>query len=81
MLFDEPTSALDPMMVAEVCNVMATLRDEGATMILVTHQIDFARKIASKILFLNHGKVDLLKDTEEAFASPTPAFRDFLATI
>lgn len=80
LLFDEPTSALDPVMVAEVCGVMAKLREEGVTMILVTHQIEFARKIASKILFLSQGRVDLLKDTEQAFQSPTPRFREFLAT-
>ena len=80
LLFDEPTSALDPVMVAEVCNVMAKLREEGVTMILVTHQINFARRIASRVLFLREGKVNLLKPTEEAFASPTPEFAEFLAT-
>ncbi|MCR5491226.1 MAG: amino acid ABC transporter ATP-binding protein, partial [Bacilli bacterium] len=60
LLFDEPTSALDPMMVAEVCNVMASLRKEGVTMILVTHQIEFAKKISSKTLFLSKGEVDCL---------------------
>ena len=79
LLFDEPTSALDPMMVAEVCNVMASLRQEGATMILVTHQLEFARKIASRILFLYKGKVDMLAPTLEAFANPTPRFQEFLA--
>lgn len=79
LLFDEPTSALDPMMVAEVCSVMASLRQEGVTMILVTHQLEFARKIASRILFLYKGKVDMLAPTAEAFANPTPRFQGFLA--
>ncbi|MBO5529309.1 MAG: amino acid ABC transporter ATP-binding protein [Bacilli bacterium] len=79
LLFDEPTSALDPMMVAEVCNVMAKLRDEGVTMVLVTHQIEFARKISSKTLFLYSGVVDQFGDTGEVFAKPSPKFAEFLA--
>ncbi|MCR5078988.1 MAG: amino acid ABC transporter ATP-binding protein [Bacilli bacterium] len=79
LLFDEPTSALDPMMVAEVCNVMANLRKEGVTMILVTHQIDFAKKIASKTMFLYSGKVDCLDETSKVFSSPTAKFAEFLA--
>lgn len=79
LLFDEPTSALDPMMVAEVCSVMASLREEGVTMILVTHQIEFARKISSKTLFLYSGDVDCLGDTNEVFANPSPRFKEFLA--
>ena len=78
LLFDEPTSALDPMMVAEVCNVMANLREEGVTMILVTHQLDFARKISSTTMFLHKGIVDMLGPTEEVFAKPSPHFRDFI---
>ncbi len=78
ILFDEPTSALDPMMVAEVCNVMSSLREEGVTMILVTHQIEFARNISSKTLFLHQGKVDLCAPTEEAFLHPSPRFAEFL---
>ncbi|MBE6135466.1 MAG: amino acid ABC transporter ATP-binding protein [Erysipelotrichaceae bacterium] len=78
LLFDEPTSALDPMMVAEVCNVMASLREEGVTMILVTHQLDFARKISSKTMFLHKGIVDMLGPTEEVFSNPSPHFRDFI---
>ena len=78
LLFDEPTSALDPMMVAEVCNVMANLREEGVTMILVTHQLDFARKISSKTMFLHKGIVDMLGPTEEVFSKPSPHFRDFI---
>lgn len=79
LLFDEPTSALDPMMVMEVCNVMMKLREEGVTMVLVTHQIEFARKIASKTLFLHEGKVDSFGPTKEVFQKPSKAFASFLA--
>ena len=79
LLFDEPTSALDPMMVSEVCNVMVKLREEGVTMILVTHQIEFAKKISSKTLFLYSGEVDCLGKTSEVFISPSPKFAEFLA--
>lgn len=80
LLFDEPTSALDPKMVSEVCSVMAKLQKDGVTMILVTHQIEFAKKIASKTLFLKDGKVDCYGPTKEIFASPTPAFYEFLTS-
>lgn len=79
LLFDEPTSALDPMMVSEVCNVMVKLRAEGITMILVTHQIEFAKKISSKTLFLYSGEVDCLGKTSDVFTSPSPKFAEFLA--
>ena len=79
LLFDEPTSALDPAMVAEVLHVMEKLREDGVTMMLVTHQIEFARRISSKILFLDKGKVNLLEKPEEAFLHPTPEFQKFLA--
>ena len=79
LLFDEPTSALDPKMVAEVTSVMSHLREEGVTMVLVTHQIEFARKIATKTLFLNGGKVDCLGNTEDVFRSPSPKFKEFLS--
>lgn len=79
LLFDEPTSALDPAMVAEVLRVMEDLRKEGVTMVLVTHQIEFARRISSKILFLHQGEVNLFGTPEEVFASPTPEFASFLA--
>ncbi|MCR5491563.1 MAG: hypothetical protein K6F32_05500, partial [Bacilli bacterium] len=65
--------------VAEVCNVMASLRKEGVTMILVTHQIEFAKKISSKTLFLSKGEVDCLGPTEEVFTNPTPTFKQFLS--
>jgi polar amino acid transport system ATP-binding protein len=57
MLFDEPTSALDPEMVGEVLAVMQTLAEEGMTMVVVTHEMGFARKVADRVLFLDEGLV------------------------
>jgi glutamate/aspartate transport system ATP-binding protein len=57
MLFDEPTSALDPEMVAEVLDVMTTLASEGMTMMCVSHEMGFARRVANRILFINHGEI------------------------
>ena len=70
MLFDEPTSALDPEMVGEVLDVMKTLALEGMTMVCVTHEMGFAREVANRVLFIDHGK--LLEDSapEDFFNSP-----------
>ena len=70
MLFDEPTSALDPEMVGEVLDVMKTLAREGMTMVCVTHEMGFAREVANRVLFFDHGK--LLEDSapEDFFTSP-----------
>jgi polar amino acid transport system ATP-binding protein len=70
MLFDEPTSALDPDMVGEVLDVMKTLAREGMTMVCVTHEMGFAREVANRVLFFDHGK--LLEDSspEDFFTSP-----------
>ncbi|MGK4311849.1 amino acid ABC transporter ATP-binding protein [Pseudomonas mosselii] len=70
MLFDEPTSALDPEMVGEVLDVMKTLAQEGMTMVCVTHEMGFAREVADRVLFFDHGK--LLEDSppQEFFATP-----------
>ncbi|MOA30571.1 Glutamine transport ATP-binding protein GlnQ [compost metagenome] len=70
MLFDEPTSALDPEMVGEVLDVMKTLALEGMTMVCVTHEMGFAREVADRVLFFDHGK--LLEDSppEAFFTSP-----------
>jgi glutamate/aspartate transport system ATP-binding protein len=57
MLFDEPTSALDPEMVAEVLDVMTTLASDGMTMMCVSHEMGFARRVANRILFINHGEI------------------------
>jgi octopine/nopaline transport system ATP-binding protein len=58
MLFDEPTSALDPELVGEVLRVIRQLADEGRTMILVTHEMDFAREVSSKVVFLHQGRIE-----------------------
>lgn len=66
ILFDEPTSALDPEMVSEVLNVMKTLASEGMTMVIVTHEMDFAREVADRIWFMDAGTI-LEDSTPEAF--------------
>jgi glutamate/aspartate transport system ATP-binding protein len=70
MLFDEPTSALDPEMTAEVLDVMVSLAQEGMTMIVVTHEMGFARKVAGRIVFMDHGRVVENTPTQEFFAYP-----------
>ena len=85
MLFDEPTSALDPDMVGEVLDVMVTLAREGMTMLVVTHEMGFARKVANRVVFIDvGGKVleDCSKD--EFFGNPEgrqPRTKDFLSKI
>jgi glutamate/aspartate transport system ATP-binding protein len=82
MLFDEPTSALDPEMVSEVLDVMQTLAQEGMTMMVVTHEMGFARRVAHRVLFLDHGRV--LEDTakDAFFAEPaTERARQFLSKV
>jgi len=82
ILFDEPTSALDPEMVKEVLAVMKNLADTGMTMLIVTHEMGFAREVADRILFLDGGK--LIEDTspEQFFAAPsTQRAKDFLEKV
>lgn len=82
MLFDEPTSALDPEMVKEVLAVMKNLADTGMTMLIVTHEMGFAREVADRILFLDGGK--LIEDTspEQFFSAPsTQRAKDFLEKV
>jgi polar amino acid transport system ATP-binding protein len=71
ILFDEPTSALDPELVGEVLLVMRDLAREGMTMIVVTHEMAFAREVASRILFLDRGKVVETGSPEAFFTNPT----------
>ncbi|MEO1455944.1 MAG: ATP-binding cassette domain-containing protein [Pseudomonadota bacterium] len=68
LLFDEPTSALDPELVGEVLKVMRSLAEEGRTMLVVTHEMSFAKDVSSKVLFLHKGKVDLCDTPETVFA-------------
>ena len=70
MLFDEPTSALDPEMVGEVLNVMKDLADGGMTMVVVTHEMGFAREVASRVLFMDEGEVIEQAKPDELFSNP-----------
>lgn len=73
MLFDEPTSALDPEMVQEVLNVIRALADEGRTMLLVTHEMNFARQVSSEVVFLHQGLVEEQGTPEQVFTNPQSA--------
>ncbi len=80
MLFDEPTSALDPELVGEVLKVMRNLADEGRTMIVVTHEMSFAKDVSSDVIFLHEGRIEEQGDPKEIFANPkSDRFRQFLA--
>ena len=70
MLFDEPTSALDPEMVGEVLNVMKKLAQEGLTMIIVTHEMNFARDVADRVVFMDQGRIEEEGTPEELFLHP-----------
>ena len=70
LLFDEPTSALDPELVGEVLTVMRQLAEEGMTMVVVTHEMQFAREVGNKVLFLNRGKVEESGDAREVLTNP-----------
>ena len=71
MLFDEPTSALDPEMVGEVLDVMRQLADEGMTMVVVTHEMGFARQVADRVLFIDQGVIAEDGTPDEVFGNPT----------
>jgi octopine/nopaline transport system ATP-binding protein len=82
MLFDEPTSALDPEMVGEVLNVMQQLATEGMTMLVATHELGFARRVANQSIFLDAGKIVEQGETSLMFSQPqTARFRKFLAAM
>ncbi len=82
MLFDEPTSALDPEMVGEVLDVMKQLAHEGMTMVVVTHEMHFAREVGSRILFLADGKLVEQGAPEKLFDNPqSPRLQDFLSKV
>ena len=82
MLFDEPTSALDPEMINEVLDVMVDLASEGMTMLVVTHEMGFARKVAHRVLFMDEGKIVEENRPEEFFARPKEErTRAFLSKI
>lgn len=80
MLFDEPTSALDPELVGEVLKVMRGLAEEGRTMLVVTHEMAFARDVSSKVMFMHQGQVEEFGPPQEVFTNPSSErFRDFLS--
>jgi glutamate/aspartate transport system ATP-binding protein len=82
MLFDEPTSALDPEMINEVLDVMVELAGEGMTMMCVTHEMGFARKVAHRVVFMDHGKIVEDRPKDEFFGKPqSPRAQEFLSKI
>ncbi|MCI9549795.1 MAG: amino acid ABC transporter ATP-binding protein [Oscillospiraceae bacterium] len=82
MLFDEPTSALDPEMVGEVLQVMKELAEEGMTMVVVTHEMGFAREVATRVLFMDGGKILEQDEPHAFFAHPKqPRTIDFLSKV
>ena len=82
ILFDEPTSALDPEMVGEVLEVMKSLAKEGMTMVVVTHEMGFAREVASKVVFIDEGVIKEEGEPEEFFGNPKcDRLKDFLSKV
>ena len=82
MLFDEPTSALDPEMVGEVLSLMKELADTGMTMVIVTHEMGFAREVADRVLFINEGVIAEENTPDEFFSNPVnPRLKDFLSKV
>lgn len=81
MLFDEPTSALDPELVGEVLGVMRSLAEEGRTMLVVTHEMSFAREVSNKLMFLHQGVVEEQGDPKQVFANPSSErFKQFISS-
>ena len=82
ILFDEPTSALDPEMVGEVLDLMRDLAKEKLTMVIVTHEMGFAREVATRVLFMNEGNIAAEGTPDEIFGNPThPRLKEFLSKI
>ena len=82
ILFDEPTSALDPEMVGEVLEIMKELADDGMTMVVVTHEMGFAREVATRVLFMDGGNIVEQNEPKEFFANPQhPRLKDFLSKV
>lgn len=82
ILFDEPTSALDPEMVGEVLDLMKALAEDGMTMVIVTHEMGFAREVADRVIFIDGGKILEEAPPAEFFANPkNPRLRDFLSKV
>lgn len=82
LLFDEPTSALDPEMVGEVLELMKELADDGMTMVVVTHEMGFAREVATRVLFIDEGIIKEQNEPDEFFSNPqNPRLKDFLSKV
>ena len=82
ILFDEPTSALDPEMVGEVLDLMKSLAQEGLTMVIVTHEMGFAREVANRIIFMDGGIIKEENEPKEFFANPKdPRLQEFLSKV
>lgn len=82
ILFDEPTSALDPEMVGEVLSVMKELAADGMTMVVVTHEMGFAREVANRVMFINDGIIQEENTPQEIFSNPkSPRLREFLSKV
>lgn len=82
ILFDEPTSALDPEMVGEVLSVMKELAEDGMTMVVVTHEMGFAREVANRVMFINDGGIQEENSPKELFSNPqSPRLREFLSKV
>ncbi|MFR7475788.1 amino acid ABC transporter ATP-binding protein [Frisingicoccus sp.] len=82
ILFDEPTSALDPEMVGEVLNVMKELAEDGMTMVVVTHEMGFAREVSDRVIFIDQGVIQEENEPKEFFANPkNPRLKDFLNKV
>ena len=82
LLMDEPTSALDPEMVGEVLEIMKELAQDGMTMVVVTHEMGFAREVASRVMFINEGQIQEENTPAEFFANPqNPRLCDFLSKV
>lgn len=82
MLFDEPTSALDPEMVGEVLDLMKELAEDGMTMVVVTHEMGFAKEVANRILFMDEGRIVEQGTPEQIFTNPqSPRLKDFLSKV
>ena len=82
MLFDEPTSALDPEMVGEVLSLMKELAEEDMTMVIVTHEMGFAKEVANRVVFIDEGVIKEENDPKEFFSNPkNERLKDFLAKV
>jgi ABC-type polar amino acid transport system ATPase subunit len=81
ILFDEPTSALDPELVKEVLDIMVKLAKEGMTMIVVTHEMNFARNVSNRVIFMENGKIEMDGSPDEVFDSANPRMQSFVQSL